>query len=180
MADKFIIPLVLGSGREGRRSERVAHYMHEQLLFAGFDAPFIDVRDYVTGVTHHSRQLQPIMVPWRDLMAKADGLVIVSPEYNHGFPGELKILLDSLKDEYARKPVGICGASSGRGGGGRAIEMIRDVVISLEMVPLSNGPMFSNINTFEPREHDERIKPFIDELRWYANVLKHGRATVDA
>lgn len=177
MADKLLIPLVLGSGREGRRSERVADYMVERLAAAGFDVPFVDVRNYVTGVTHHSRQLQANMVPWRDLMAKADGLAIVTPEYNHGFPGELKILLDSLLAEYVRKPVGICGASSGRGGGARAIEQVRDVVISLQMVPLSNAPTFSNINKFDPREHDERVKPFIDELRWYATVLKQARAT---
>ena len=180
MAETLLIPLVLGTGREGRRSERVAHYMVEQLVAAGFDTPFVDVRDYVTGLTHHSRQLQPKMVPWRDLMAQADGLVIVTPEYNHGFPGELKILLDSLLAEYARKPVGICGASSGRGGGGRAIEQVRDVAISLRMVPLSTGPMFSNIAKFEPRDHDERIKPFIDELRWYARLLKQARAMVEA
>lgn len=45
MADEFLIPVVLGSGREGRRSERMAHDLHEQILAADFDAPFVDVRD---------------------------------------------------------------------------------------------------------------------------------------
>lgn len=152
-------------------------YLVEQLSAAGFESPFVDVRDYVTGVTHHSRQLQPAMLPWRDLMAKADGLAIVTPEYNHGYPGELKIMLDSLLAEYERKPVGICGASAGRAGGARAIEQVRDVVIALQMVPLTNAPTFGNVGKFEPRDHDEYIKPFIDEMRWFAALLKRARTS---
>lgn len=179
MSENLLIPVLLGSGREGRRSEKVAVYLVEQLGAAGFEAPLVDVRDYVTGVTYHSRQLQPPMVPWRDLMAKADGLVIVTPEYNHGYPGELKILLDSVLAEYERKPVGICGASAGRAGGARAIEQVRDVVIALQMVPLANAPTFGNVTKFDPRDHDAYIKPFIDEMRWFATVLKQARVNAE-
>lgn len=178
MSDKFLIPLLLGSGREGRRCEAVARYVAEKMREAGFDTPFVDVRDYTTGVTFHSRQLQEKVFPWRDLMAKADGLVIVTPEYNHGYPGELKILLDSLLAEYERKPVGICGASVGRAGGARAIEQVRDVAIALQMVPIPNAPTFSGISKFNPSDHDEHIKAFTDEMRWFAGVLKDARMTV--
>jgi NAD(P)H-dependent FMN reductase len=176
METKLLIPLLLGSGREGRRSEQVATYVHEQLQSAGFDAPFVDVRDYVTGVTYHASQLQPKMGTWKDLMSRADGLVIVTPEYNHGYPGELKIMLDSLKSEYARKPLGICGVSVGRGGGVRAIELLRLVALTLQFVPLSEGPTFGGVGKFNPRDYDETIKSFIDEMRWFATVLKKGRA----
>jgi NAD(P)H-dependent FMN reductase len=180
MNNKLLVPLLLGSGREGRKSERVASYVHEHMRAAGFDSPFVDVRDYVTGVTFHSRQLQPTMVPWRDLMAKADGLVIVTPEYNHGYPGELKILLDSVLAEYERKPVGICGVSAGRAGGARAIEQVRDVVLALQMIPIATAPTFGNVSKFDPAEHDDKIKPFVDEMLWLATVLKNARAKADA
>jgi NAD(P)H-dependent FMN reductase len=179
MSDKLLIPLLLGSGREGRRSENVAQFVAGKLRAAGFESPFVDVRDYVTGVTYHSRQLQPAMVPWRDLMAKADGLVIVTPEYNHGYPGELKILLDSVLDEYERKPVGICGVSAGRAGGARAIEQVRDVVIALQMVPLATAPTFGNATKFDPAEHEKFLEPFIEEMRWFAPVLKQARASAE-
>lgn len=58
-------------------------------------------------------------------MTRADGLVIVSPEYNHGYPGEMKLMLDQLYKEYNRKPVGICGVSSGALGGARMVEQLR-------------------------------------------------------
>ncbi len=176
MDQKLLIPLLLGSGRESRRSEQVAAYMHEQLQSAGFEAPYVDVRDYVTGVTFHSSQLQPKMKAWKELMGRADGLVIVTPEYNHGYPGELKIMIDSLKAEYARKPLGICGVSVGRGGGVRAIEMLRLVALTLQFVPISEGPTFAGVSKFNPRDYDETIKPFVDEMRWFATVLKMGRA----
>jgi NAD(P)H-dependent FMN reductase len=176
MSQKLLIPLLLGSGREGRRSEKVAHFVADKMRAAGFETPFVDVRDYVTGVTYHSRQIQPPMMPWRDLMARADGLIIVTPEYNHGFPGELKILLDSVLDEYERKPVGICGVSAGRAGGARAIEQVRDVVIALQMVPLTNAPTFGNVGKFDPAENDKYVDPLIEEMRWFATVLKPARA----
>lgn len=176
METKLLIPLLLGSGREGRRSEQVATYVHERLQSAGFDAPFVDVRDYVTGVTFHASQLQPKMTAWKELMGRADGLVIVTPEYNHGYPGELKIMIDSLKAEYARKPLGICGVSVGRGGGVRAIELLRLVALTLQFVPLSEGPTFAGVGKFNPRDHDETIKSFVDEMRWFATVLKKGRS----
>ena len=179
MEKKLLIPLLLGSGREGRRSEKVATYMHEKMQLAEFETPFVDVRDYVTGVTFHASQLQPKLVPWKELMARADGLVIVTPEYNHGYPGELKIMLDSLKDEYARKPLGICGVSSGRGGGVRAIELLRLVALTLRMVPLSEGPTFAGVNKFNPGDYDETAKSFIDEMRWFATVLKKGRTELN-
>jgi NAD(P)H-dependent FMN reductase len=179
MPQKLMIPLLLGSGREGRRSEKVAHFVTDKMRAAGFETPFVDVRDYVTGVTYHSRQIQPPMMPWRDLMARADGLIIVTPEYNHGFPGELKILLDSVLDEYERKPVGICGVSAGRAGGARAIEQVRDVVIALQMVPLTNAPTFGNVGKFDPAESDKAVDPLIEEMRWFATVLKQARADAE-
>ncbi len=179
MSQKLLIPLLLGTGREGRRSEAVARFLADKMQAAGFETPFVDVRDYVTGVTYHSRQIQPPMLPWRDLMARADGLAIVTPEYNHGYPGELKILLDSVLGEYERKPVGICGVSAGRAGGARAIEQVRDVVIALQMVPLTNAPTFGNVGKFDPGEHDKYVEPFIEEMRWFATALKQARAGAD-
>jgi NAD(P)H-dependent FMN reductase len=177
MSTKLLVPVLLGSGREGRKSEAVARYVHGQMLAAGLDSPFVDVRDYVTGVTFHSRQLQPTMRPWRDLMARADGLMIVTPEYNHGYPGELKILLDSVLAEYERKPVGICGVSAGRVGGARAVEQVRDVVMALQMIPLATAPIFPGVSKFEPAEYDDKIKPLIDEMLWLGRILKEARVT---
>lgn len=175
METKLVIPVLLGTAREGRQSEKAAVYMAEQLVAAGFDAPLVDVRDIATSATFHSKDPQPKILPWKELMARADGLVIVTPEYNHGYPGELKIVLDSLYAEYARKPVGICGVSSGGFGGVRVVEQLRQVVITFQMLPLKNAVQFSGIESFQPANYDAAVKTFCEELRWAAQTLKNGR-----
>lgn len=113
---------------------------------------------------------------------KADGLIIVSPEYNHGYPGALKNTLDYLYEEYARKPVGICGVSLGGLGGGRMVEQLRLVCVEFHMVPIREAIYFSNIQRLFDKEgklldesYLKRIDTFLKELFWYAKVLKWGR-----
>jgi NAD(P)H-dependent FMN reductase len=56
-------------------------------------------------------------------------------EYNHSYPGELKMLLDMLFSQYAHKPVGICGVSSGAWGGTRMVEQLRLVCLAFHLGP---------------------------------------------
>jgi NAD(P)H-dependent FMN reductase len=175
MENKLLIPVLLGTAREGRQSEKAAIYVSEQLIAAGFDAPLVDVRDYAVGVTTPPWIPSEAFASWKELMGRADGLVIVSPEYNHGYPGELKIMLDSLMAEYARKPVGICGVSSGGFGGVRVVEQLRLIAINFQMVPLKAAVQFSNIETFESAKYDESVKKFCEELQWMATALKSAR-----
>ena len=118
---------------------------------------------------------------WSKAMSEADGLIIVSPEYNHGYPGELKLCLDQLYDQYAKKPVAIIGAS-GKLGGGRMVEQLRQVVIELRMVPMNGAVYFTKIwedlNNGKPNDEHayESLKHVFTELQWYAEVLKKARA----
>ena len=70
---------------------------------------------------------------------RADGLVIVAPEYNHGYPGILKHALDTNLKEYIHKPVGLCGVSAGGFGGTRVIESLLPVMRELGMVTIFLG-----------------------------------------
>src|ERR1044072_6332199 len=54
-------------------------------------------------------------------MTRADGLAIVTPEYNHGYPGLLKHALDMCLEEYIHKVVGLVGVSAGAVGGWRGV-----------------------------------------------------------
>lgn len=71
--------------------------------------------------------------------------MLVVPEYNHGYLGELKILIDSAYQEYKGKPIGICGVSSGALGGARVIEQMRQVVVGVRAIPAANAAYFSFI-----------------------------------
>jgi NAD(P)H-dependent FMN reductase len=127
-------------------------------------------------------RLDPRSEPWQEAMLRADGLVIVTPEYNHGYPGELKIVLDSLYGEYVHKPVAICGVSMGPFGGVRVVEQLRQVVIELSMVPLRNAMYFSGARQAFGEDGQPldaalvtRLQPMFDELLWYARALKQAR-----
>lgn len=177
---KLFIPLILGTAREGRESEKVARYVLGELAKIGtFTTQLVDVKDHLFGKTaEHPEESGP----WQEIMTKADGLIIVSPEYNRGIPGELKILLDSLDEEYVRKPVAIVGVSSGKVGGARMAEAILPTLVSLGMVPITPSIQFPVVQgLFSPEgkiledSYEKRIHNMFKELTWFAEVLKKAR-----
>ena len=185
---KLYIPIILGTGRDGRESEKVAQFILGELKKRDdVDTEIIDTREYVKShITIPAWVDDERTMPWRKIAKKAAGFLIVVPEYNHGYPGELKLLLDSAMEEYSKKPVALCSVSSGRFGGARVIENLWPVVLGLGMVPVMNPLYFSNItDTFN---EDGSIKDektvkytsrFIDGICWFSRVLKFGEDSYD-
>lgn len=182
----LFMPILLGSARAGRRSEMAARYVLGEAKADGqFETDLIDVRNYLDrSVT--AGMAEDKSKKWSKTMSRADGLIIVSPEYNHGYPGELKLMLDEIYEEYHRKPAAICGVSGGGIGGARMVEVLRISLIELQMVPIRNAVYFSNVkNLFdqsgkihEPEVYTGRLKTMFDELVWYAQALKAARRQV--
>ena len=175
------IPIILGTAREGRQSERVAQLIREEVAKREIETEIIDVRDYLIAKTENPDK-EESAVRFREKISRADGLIIVSPEYNHGYPGELKLLLDQAYKEYARKPIGICGVSEGRWGGVRMMEQLRLVAIEFRMVPIKEALYFAEVEklfdsegTIKDPAYSERAKKFLDELQWYTQALKEAR-----
>lgn len=172
------IPVLLGTMREGAVSDLAAIYMNRQLLNRGIESQLIDPADYHEKKTFEQEHVKP----WSDIMSHADGLVIVTPEYNHGYPGPLKEMLDALYEEFARKPVAVCGVSAGGLGGARVVEQVKLVTIELHMVPIRESVYFSNARglfnedaTIKDSNYDMRVGTMIDELIWFAEALKKSR-----
>ncbi len=172
------IPIILGTAREGRQSAKAAKFMLAEAVKFGFDSEIIDPRDYRIAATDNSKS-SPQAKKLAEKIIKADGIVIVSPEYNHGYPGELKMMLDMLYGEYAHKPVGICGVSSSGLGGARMVEQLKQICIELHMPPIRESVYFSNVqNLFDDSGKilDDafiaRAQKFFEELNWYAEKLK--------
>ena len=134
------IPIILGTAREGRFSESVAIFMLEQAKKLGLRTELIDVRDYRMEATDNTQESEAAK-RLSEKISEADAFVIVSPEYNHGYPGELKMMLDLLLNQYYKRPVGFCGVSMGFAGGARAVEQLKLVSIRLGMMPI-NGVLY--------------------------------------
>ncbi|MDQ7814444.1 MAG: NAD(P)H-dependent oxidoreductase [Patescibacteria group bacterium] len=172
------IPVLYGSMREGRKSEAVAKFVHAELLKRGIES------EYVTSEPYRDRE--PLErkhpEPWKSIMESADGLIVVAPEYNHGYPGQLKEMIDALTIEYNYKPVGFVGAG-GYSGGSRAVEQLRQVMIELRMVPIREALYFPMVwellndkgELKNPELFLPRLETFLKELFWYAEALKEGR-----
>ena len=118
-------------------------------------------------------------------MARADGIVIVAPEYNHAMPGLLKHVLDSCLKEYIHKAAGIVGVSAGVFGGARGIQNLLPVLRELGLVTIFWDVNVRNVGqTFDSsgRLLDDtlirHIDKFLDELAWMARTLRHGRDAI--
>jgi len=109
----------------------------------------------------------------------------VSPEYNHGYSGLLKHVLDSCLKEYIHKAVGIVGVSAGPFGGTRMIQNLLPVMRELGLVTIfwdvnfsSVQSIFSEDGTLRDHSYIRRIDKFLRELIWMATTLRHGRENV--
>ncbi len=172
------IPVILGTAREGRQSEKAARYMVEQIHSRNIVSRIVDVRDFRIEATDNSGK-QKEAERLRDEITKSDAIIIISPEYNHSFPGELKMMLDMLYKEYYGKHVSVCGVSAGTFGGARAVEQLKLLCVSLGMKPILRSLFFSNISDlFDENGHirdgkyADRTTGLLDELAGYARKEK--------
>src|SRR2546430_15003496 len=141
-----------------------------------------DVADFDLPRHDYGQAIKDSFPEWRDAIVNADGLVIVTPEYNHGYPGTLKAVLDLLLREYIHKAVAFVGVSAGPWGGTRVIEALVPMVRELGLAVTFTDLNFPKVqNTFDEAgklldpAFEKRAKDFLDELVWMARVLKWGR-----
>jgi NAD(P)H-dependent FMN reductase len=175
------IPVILGTARLGRQSEKAARFMLQKAKEAGLESEIIDVRDFRLAATDNTEK-SPQALKLVEKVRRADGFLIVSPEYNHGYPGELKMLLDMLFYQYAHKPVGICAVSSGAWGGTRMVEQLRQVCLAFHVVPTGEAVHFPKVQElFDEEGHllgrsqHGQAKRLLEELIWYAQALKAAK-----
>ncbi len=182
------IPIVLGSTRIGRQSCKVARFISSMMMGdPRFNTELLDLSDYNFPIMDQRLSEMKIVPPglqsFSDKMERADGLLIVSPEYKGGVPGVLKNALDYLKPGiFRRKPVGICTVSSGGFGGLNCLMQLRLTILALGGFPIPDVLPVSRVQELfdedgQPRDEtwSSKIMPFIDELLFYTKALVQAR-----
>lgn len=180
MIARMRVAVIHGTKRKNNRSILAARYIAElgnglkdveTVLIEPKDFP--QVKDDGSGVKSSD---------YNQLVQEADAYIIVSPEYNHAYPGVLKTLLDSALKEYIHKPVVVAGVSNGRWGGVRAIESLVPVLRELGMIVSFADIMFPRIQdlfdeegNMTMKEVDKIVLDSYQELLWLAETLKWGR-----
>ena len=180
----LFIPLILGTARQGRQSENVARFVFDQTKKrADVETELIDVRELPMKLDDAGEQMKD--PKFSAAIERCDGLIIVTPEYNHGYPGLLKHALDMNLKEYIHKAVGICGVSAGPFGGARVIEGLLPVMRELGLVAIfedvnfgSVAKIFDDQGNLLDQNYVRRLDKFLNELVWMARVLRHGRENI--
>lgn len=143
-SQKINIHVILGSTRQGRLSDKIAQAFIDDLKhrtdirleaidLRTFNIPFLN--DAIAP-SNRKTITDPLIAAWSEKISKADAYVIIVPEYNAGYPGELKNAFDILYKEWNNKPVAFVGYSGGPSGGASAISQLRTVAQGLKMVPV--------------------------------------------
>ncbi len=191
----MLLQVITGTTRQGRFSERVAAWALDRLQdHGGFDVEAIDLRDH--PLPFFAAEMAPAraggvyeddeVARFGATVAHADGFVVLTGEYNHGYPAVLKNAMDSTFVEWRRKPISFVGW--GNVGGARAIEQLRQVAVEFEMAPLrwavhilpdvliplrraEDPDDLSFLSSLDPR-----LTMLADDMVWWMHALATARA----
>lgn len=179
----YYIPVILGSIRRNRESAKVATLVvnslakrrcvrAELLDLKRFDFPMMEER------LRFRDDAPPAVREFSEDISRADAIVIVTPEYNSGYPGVLKNALDYLKDEYRRKPFGIVTVSAAWSGGMLCLAALRQVILHLGGVPIPAilpvpkvQEAFDEKGNLLDESFQQRVQVYIDDLLWFTEAL---------
>ncbi len=147
------IAVIVGSTRPGRRGAAVADWVVERAAARGATYELVDLADHplpfldeVNSPSKHQYQ-HPHTIAWAETIARFDGFVFVSPEYNHSTSAVLKNALDCLYLEWNDKAAGI--VTYGMTGGHRAAEALRTVLSELQVATVQRQVGLSLVTDFE-------------------------------
>ena len=181
--------VIYGSARRARKGINVARFAARKLEERQHDVTLIDTAEYelpLLDLMYKEYDAGTAPAPMQavgEILAAADGFVIVAGEYNHSVPAALKNLLDHYQSEYLYKPSAIVTYSAGPFGGVRALVNMRGIMAELGSPAIPSAfPVSSVFKTFDDdgnavdEAYDERIGKFLDEYEWNARALKRERS----
>ncbi len=180
----LFIPVILGTTRQGRMSLHVSRLLTQVVAKQkGVETELIDIATVSLPTGDAGEAIKE--AGFSGKMNRADGLVIVAPEYNHGYSGLLKHVLDSCLKEYIHKAVGIVGVSAGPFGGTRVIQNLLPVMREIGLVTIFWDVNFSSVQKVFAEDgklldesYIRRIDKFLKELIWMAKTLRQGREQI--
>jgi NAD(P)H-dependent FMN reductase len=176
------VALIFGSTREQQLCEVVAMWAAEQVWNQG---------RYALDIIDPAALAQPMLHPRKDdaevtalrrRLGNADAFVVVTPEYDHGYPAALKFLIDTADVEWQAKPVAFV-AYGGASGGLRAVEQLRLMFAKLHAVTVCDTVNFANVRSrfdasghlLQPHRTAKAMTAMLEKLHWWAVALHAAR-----
>ena len=139
------LKIIIASTRPGRKGPAIASWFYdiavkhpefnvELVDLAKINLPFLDEPEHPRFQRYQHQHTKD----WSGLINAADAFVVVTSEYNYGYPATIKNALDFLSKEWAYKPMAFV-SYGGVSGGTRAVQMLKGVITALSMMPLSEA-----------------------------------------
>ena len=166
------ILIICGSIRTGRKTSDVSEYLLDKLKqYSSINTEYLDLKH--TSIPFLEERLKYLkdppesIVEFSKMVKKADAILIVSPEYNGGFPGVLKNALDFLVDEYKDKKAFIATVSAGRGGKScyeSLVTQLSRLGADVSEKPLHIKNITEAFNNHVDKETEGKIDEFINDI----------------
>jgi NAD(P)H-dependent FMN reductase len=192
----IVISVIIGSTREGRFSEKPARWILQHLKKRdGVEARLLDLRDFpmpffdqATPPAMPGRRPyeHEVVKKWTAEIARSDGFVFVTPEYNYGPAAVLKNALDWVYPEWNRKAAAF--VSYGSVAGARGVQQLREIAIELQLAPVRSSvhiPVAVLWAHFQGGDVDAGLAELAgsagtlaDDLLWWTTALKMARAGI--
>lgn len=185
------IAIIIGSTRDVRYGIKPSKWVYEVASKrSDMAVELVDLRDF--PLPFFNEKASNAWVPtedetgrrWQEKVADFDGYIFVTPEYNRSIPASLKNALDFAYPEWNRKAAAVVGYGSL--GGARAVEHLRTIAIELQMAATRTGVHIQGADFMATWQQGkelaeiEHLQPnvtaMLDELSWWAAILKTGRA----
>jgi NAD(P)H-dependent FMN reductase len=190
------LQIIVGSTRPTRAVEQILPWLVQRARsHGGFEVEVLDLRDWqlpffqehlgTIGDFADPTYSEPVVRAWNRKLAEGDAFIIVTAEYNHSVPGQLKNAIDSVFVSFAmrNKPVAFVGYSGGIAAGTRAVEHLALIAIEAEAVPLRNtvlipfvGDAFGDDDEPKNPATDIALSIALDDLAWWSKVMTRARA----
>jgi NAD(P)H-dependent FMN reductase len=177
------LALIYGSTRAGRFCDKVATWAAQRITNTNKFS--LEVLDPAAPPLRAAGNAELDLAWLRKQVAEADGFVVVTPEYNHGYPAALKSLIDSVGSEWQAKPVAFV-SYGGISGGLRAVEQLRLVFAELHAVTTRDSVSFANAweqfdaagALLQPERPERQMATMLARLEWWAMALRNARSAV--
>ncbi|NBE54975.1 NADPH-dependent oxidoreductase [Streptomyces sp. YC537] len=175
--EPLTVTVIVGSTREGRVGGTVARWFLECAAHReDLELNLVDLLDYEDLPARYPLTPTEAMLRFTRHVDRADGFVVVTPEYNRSFPAGLKQAIDFAYDEWHAKPVGF--VSYGYSSHGlHAVEQLRAVFTELHAMSLRDSVGLNLVDELPRGPESRAVTTMLDQLVWWGRALREARAT---
>ncbi|GAA2455311.1 NAD(P)H-dependent oxidoreductase [Actinomadura vinacea] len=178
------VAIIIGSNRNGRFAPTVGRWFAERAeRHKGLRPDIVDLGELELPAILGRPQDGEVLAKATEALERSDAFVIITPEYNHSFPGSLKNFIDAHFTQWQAKPVAFV-SYGGMAGGQRAVEHLRPVFAELHAVTIRDtvslhnpwGQFDDEGRHLDPEAPDAAAKTMLDQLAWWGHALRDARA----